>query len=72
VVDVDPASRRCYPPVDLNHPYILTEDGLAPSAANPQFHQQVVYAVAMRTIARFELEPYVKRRAASISAGGAA
>ena len=54
VVDVDPASRRCYPPVDLDHPYILTEDGLAPSAANPQFHQQMVYAVAMRTIARFE------------------
>jgi hypothetical protein len=54
VVDVDPASRSCYPPVDLNHPHILTEDGLAPSAANPQFHQQMVYAVAMRTIARFE------------------
>jgi hypothetical protein len=54
VVDVDPASRRCYPPVDLDHPHILTEDGLAPSAANPQFHQQMVYAVAMRTIARFE------------------
>jgi subtilisin family serine protease len=54
IVDVDPASRSCYAPVDLNHPYLLTEGGLAPSESNPQFHQQMVYAVAMRTIARFE------------------
>lgn len=54
VVDVDPASRSCYAPVDLNHPHILAESGLAPSEANAQFHQQMVYAVAMRTIARFE------------------
>jgi hypothetical protein len=54
VVDVDPASRCCYAPVDLNHPHLLATDGHAPSEANPQFHQQMVYAVAMRTIARFE------------------
>ncbi len=54
VVDVDPASRSCYAPVNLNHSHLLTEDGLAPSESNPQFHQQMVYAVAMRTIARFE------------------
>jgi hypothetical protein len=54
VVDVDPASQCCYAPVDLNHACILSESGLAPSEANPQFHQQMVYAVAMRTIARFE------------------
>jgi hypothetical protein len=54
VVDVDPASQSCYAPVDLNHPYLLTENGLAPSESNPQFHQQMVYAVAMRTIVRFE------------------
>ncbi len=54
VIDVDPASRCCYAPVDLNNPYILTGRGLPPSEANPQFHQQMVYAVAMKTIEHFE------------------
>lgn len=55
VVDVDPASGSCYAPVDLNHPHLLASDGLSPSEASPQFHQQMCYAVAMRTIAHFEL-----------------
>ena len=54
VVDIDPASDRFYPPVDLDHPHVLLSDGLTPSEGNPQFHQQMVYAVAMRTIAAFE------------------
>ena len=54
VIDVDPASQCCYAPVDLNHPYILTRSGLAPSEASPQFHQQMAYAVAMKTIEYFE------------------
>lgn len=54
VVDVDPASKACYAPVDLNHPSVLAESGLAPSESSPQFHQQMAYAVAMRTIERFE------------------
>lgn len=54
VIDVDPASDRFYPPVDLDHPSLLICDGLAPSEGLPQFHQQMVYAVAMRTIASFE------------------
>jgi hypothetical protein len=54
VIDVDPPSRRCYAPVNLNHPYLLTQSGLQPSEANPQFHQQMVYAVAMKTIDYFE------------------
>lgn len=54
VVDVDPASDCFYAPVDLNHPYLLAQDGLAPSEGNPQFHQQMVYAVAMTTIRHFE------------------
>jgi len=54
VVDVDPASNACYAPVDLEHPALLAQDGLAPSEAVPQFHQQVVYAVAMTTIRNFE------------------
>ena len=54
MIDVDPASQCCYAPVDLNHPHILTQSGLTPSEANPQFHQQMVYAVAMKTIEHFE------------------
>ena len=54
VVDVDPATGCCYAPVDLNHPHLLATDGLSPSEAIPQFHQQMVYAVAMTTIGRFE------------------
>ena len=54
VVDRDPASGCYYAPVDLNDPSILAQDGLAPSESNPQFHQQMVYAVAMRTIRHFE------------------
>ncbi len=54
VVDVDPASGACYAPVDLNHPYLLASNGLAPAEGVPQFHQQMVYAVAMTTIGRFE------------------
>lgn len=54
VIDVDPASGSCYAPVDLNHPHLLAENGLPPSEANPQFHQQMCYAVAMRMIEYFE------------------
>lgn len=54
VVDVDPASGAAYAPVDLNNPMLLAQDGLPPSEGNPQFHQQMVYAVAMRTIRHFE------------------
>jgi hypothetical protein len=54
VVDYDPASDGFYPPVDLNEQALLAQDGLAPSEANPQFHQQMAYAVAMTTIERFE------------------
>lgn len=54
VVDVDPQSGRYYPPVDLNHPYLLAEDGLKPSERNPQFHQQMTFAVSMATIRVFE------------------
>jgi hypothetical protein len=54
VVDVDPASNRVYPPVDLNAKVLLAQDGWPPSEGNPQFHQQMVYAVAMTTIRHFE------------------
>ena len=54
VIDVDPPSRCFYAPVDLNNPYLLAQNGLEPSEGNPQFHQQMVYAVAMTTIKNFE------------------
>jgi hypothetical protein len=55
VVDIDPASGMVYEPVDLDDPHLLAQDGLSPSPGNPQFHQQMVYAVAMNTIRHFEL-----------------
>jgi hypothetical protein len=54
VVDVDPASDCWYEPVDLSDERIASQHGLAPSEGNPQFHQQFVYAVAMKTIRHFE------------------
>jgi len=54
VVDYDPASNAFYHPVDLSHPRLAAQDGLPPSESDPQFHQQMVYAVAMSTIATFE------------------
>jgi hypothetical protein len=54
VIDVDPASRCAYAPIDLDDVALLARDGLAPTESNPQFHQQMVYAVAMTTIAHFE------------------
>ena len=54
VIDFDPSSGCFYAPVDLNDPRILAQDGLRPSETNPQFHQQMVFAVAMLTIMNFE------------------
>lgn len=54
VIDRDPASNAVYKEVDLNAPELLASDGLTPSENNPQFHQQMVYAVAMNTITNFE------------------
>jgi hypothetical protein len=54
IIDVDPASGVAYAPIDLDDPKVLAQDGLSPSEGNPQFHQQMVYAVAMSTIGHFE------------------
>jgi len=54
VVDVDPASGCFYEPVDLGNRNVLAQNGLSPSESSPQFHQQMVYAVAMTTIRNFE------------------
>ncbi len=54
VIDYDPTIEKYYTPVDLDAEYLLAEDGLDPDENNPQFHQQMVYAVAMTTIKNFE------------------
>lgn len=55
VIDYDPTLKKYFEPVDLNDSNLLAQDGLAPSDGHPQFHQQMVYAVAMRTIRNFEV-----------------
>ena len=54
VVDYDPSLDLFYLPIDLHDPKLLSDNGLRPAEWNPQFHQQMVYAVAMNTIANFE------------------
>ena len=54
VIDHDPSMQCFYPPVNLDDPLLLAQDGLPPSEGTPQFHQQMVYAVASTTIAHFE------------------
>jgi hypothetical protein len=54
VVDVDPSSNCVYDPVDLEDRYTIASGGLPPSEGSPQFHQQMVYAVIMKTIDNFE------------------
>jgi hypothetical protein len=53
VVDTD-AADVTYVPVDLDDPRLLAQDGCKPAEGNPAFHQQMVYAVAMKTIEHFE------------------
>lgn len=54
VIDIDPPSRQFYEPLDLMAPEVLGQDGLTPSEGDPRFHQQMVFAVAMKTIRLFE------------------
>ncbi len=54
VIDYDPASGVFYEPVNLEDSHLIARDGLTPSESNPQFHQQMVYAVVMTTIKQFE------------------
>ncbi len=54
VIDFDPTIKKFFRPINLNAPYLLAQDGLDPSESNPQFHQQMVYAVVMTTIKNFE------------------
>ena len=53
IEDVD-VTEASYGVVDLDNPKLLAQDGWAPSEGNPHFHQQMVYAVAMKTVEHFE------------------
>ncbi|MDT7768805.1 MAG: hypothetical protein QOI30_1813 [Mycobacterium sp.] len=55
VIDYDATNKCYYPPIDLEHPWLLANDGLNPTEADPRFHQQMVYAIASRTIQMFEV-----------------
>jgi hypothetical protein len=50
VWDWDGAQGYYYAPVNLNQEALLMEAGLAPSESDPRFHQQMVYAVAMKVV----------------------
>jgi hypothetical protein len=54
VIDYDANNKCYYEPVDLDDPRVMLGNGLDPSESNPQFHQQMVYAVASEMITRFE------------------
>jgi hypothetical protein len=40
VVDYDAANKRYYPPVDLDDPLLLANDGLDPTESDPRFHKR--------------------------------
>src|SRR3954469_10560908 len=54
VVDYDVERKTYYPPVDLDDPVVLMQSGLAPSEADPRFHQQMVYAVTLKVLENFD------------------
>ncbi|HEX5709142.1 MAG TPA: hypothetical protein VFX96_17705 [Pyrinomonadaceae bacterium] len=55
VIDFDGANQFYYPPVNLEDPAILMQNGLEPTESDPRFHQQMVYAVAMKVIENFDI-----------------
>jgi hypothetical protein len=55
VLDYDGARKTYYEPVDLNDSLLLLQDGLDPSESDPRFHQQMVYAVAMKVVENFDI-----------------
>ena len=54
VIDYDGAQKCFYSPVNLDNPAILMQGGLEPSESDPRFHQQMVYAVALKTLENFD------------------
>jgi len=54
VVDYDAATKRYFRAVDLNDEEIAMTQGLEPLEHDPQFHQQMVYAVASKVLENFD------------------
>lgn len=54
IVDYDATADCHYPVIDLDAPAVLAGGGLRPTVDDPRFHQQMVYAVAMKVVANFE------------------
>jgi hypothetical protein len=56
IIDVDAAGPKpvWLKPVNLDDANIAMQHGLDPSESDPQFHQQMVYAVTMRTLEQFD------------------
>jgi hypothetical protein len=54
VLDFDGTNDCYYEPANLNHTDVALQNGLPPSESDPRFHQQMVYAVAMRVLEGFD------------------
>ncbi|HKQ26243.1 MAG TPA: hypothetical protein VJT81_17475 [Burkholderiales bacterium] len=54
IVDYDAATGRYFRAVDLNDEEIAMTQGLEPLEHDPQFHQQMVYAVASKVLENFD------------------
>jgi hypothetical protein len=54
VVDYDAAANLYYRAVHLDDAAIAMQQGIEPSESDPQFHQQMVYAVASRVLENFD------------------
>jgi hypothetical protein len=55
VVDYDAATGCYFRAVDLNNDEVAMTHGLEPLEHDPQFHQQMVYAVASKVLENFDL-----------------
>ena len=54
VFDYDGPEHLVWPPLDLDDPEVLINQGLPPSESDYRFHQQMTYAVSMRVLEAFE------------------
>jgi hypothetical protein len=54
IIDFDGVCRTYYEPVNLDEDLLLLQDGLDPTESDPRFHQQMVYAVAMKVVENFD------------------
>jgi hypothetical protein len=54
VIDYDAPHDCYYPPVNLDAEAVLMQGGLEPAESDPRFHQQMIYAVASRTLENFD------------------